>query len=289
MKIKPKKYFFFLLLFVFFSCAKTENKKMGGINLYTFRNELAKNPKEVLQQISTIGYKNIEDVGYADGKFYGMTPIAFKEYLLKLNLTPIASHQGGITYENADTIITDLKTIGCTYLVIPIPPMGYFTVDEKTHRLGMTCDAKTLADILNTLGEKCKKAGLKLLYHNHDFEFKKNVNGIIPFDYLLENTNPEFVNFELDLYWIAKAKKDPIKYFEKFPGRFKAWHLKDMDSLGRFAPVGYGTLDFASYLAQKERSGMEYYFVEQDITYNNMTPFEAITKSYATIKKLGYK
>lgn len=287
MKIKLKILLYFIIIPLFFSCTKT--KKFGGVNLYTFRKELAKNPKEVLKQISEIGYKNIEDAGYVNGKFYGMTSIEFKEYLQEVDLVPISSHQGGITYENADEIITDLKTLGCKYLVIPIPPMGYFTVDENTQKLGMTCDAKTLTNILNTLGEKCKKAGLELLYHNHDFEFIEDANGIIPFDYLLENTNPEFVNFELDLYWIGKVGINPISYFEKHPGRFKAWHLKDMDNQGRFAPIGDGNLNFLSYLAKKELSGMEYYFVEQDLTYNGMSPFEAVTKSLQKIKKIGYQ
>ena len=279
---------YFILIIMFCSCTSKESEKLGGVNLYTFRNEMAQNPKNVLEQISAIGYKNIEDVGYTDGKFYGMAPIEFKEYLNKVDLNPIASHQGGITYENADEIIAHLKTVGYAYLVIPIPPMGYFTVDKETQKLGMTCDAKTLANILNSLGEKCSKNGLKLLYHNHDFEFTKDKNGIIPFDYLLENTNPNYVNFELDLYWIVKAGFNPIDYFEKYPGRFKTWHLKDMDSAGRFAPVGYGKLDFTAILSKKKLAGMEYYFVEQDETYNGMTPFEAVTKSFNTIKKLGY-
>lgn len=288
MKAELKTLIFLFIILISFSCSKKNNKKIGGVNLYTFRKELTKNPKKVLKLISEIGYKNIEDVGYADGKFYGMTPLEFKRYLKTINLHPIASHQGGITYNNANKIITDLKTIGCRYLVIPIPPMGYFTVDKNTHKLGMTCDAKTLANILNTLGEKCNKAGLKLLYHNHDFEFERDKNGVIPLDYLLENTNPDFVNFELDFYWVAKAKVNPITYFKKYPNRFKTWHLKDMDNLGRFAPVGDGSLNFASYLANKQLSGMEYYFIEQDLTYENMTPFEAITRSLQTIKNLGY-
>jgi len=279
--------FFFILILS--SCSTKENKNYSGVNLYTFRNELKESPKETLKKISDIGYKYIEDVGYSNGKFYGMKPLEYKEYLNQLGLIPISSHQGGITYENADTIIKDLKAIGSKYLVIPIPPMGYFTVDEKTNTLGMTCDSKTLTDILNNLGEKCKSAGLELLYHNHDFEFKTTKNGIIPFDYLLENTNPDYVNFEIDVYWTAKVKVNPIEYFEKYPGRFKAWHLKDIDSKGRFAPVGTGNINFKELLSKKQLSGMKYYFVEQDITYDNMTPIESIKISLNNTKKFGYK
>lgn len=288
MEIKLKTYLYFILMLSSFSCSKTESKKLGGINLYTFREQLKIAPKETLKQISDIGYKYIEDAGYSNGKFYGMEPVEFKNYLKQLGLTSISSHQGGITYENADKIIKDVKTIGSKYLVIPIPPMGYFTVDEKSNALGMTCDAKTLANILNTLGEKCKNNGLQLLYHNHDFEFRKDKNGIIPYDYLLENTNPDFVNFEIDVYWTAKMKVNPTQYFEKYPNRFKAWHLKDIDDLGRFAPVGTGSIDFTSLCSKKELSGMQYYFIEQDETYNDMSPFEAATISLKTIKEIGY-
>lgn len=288
MKHLSKLIFSFIGVFSLLSCSEEKKENFGGISLYNFREELKENPKEVLKQVKKIGYKYIEDVGYIDRKFYGMSPLEFKDYLNQLDLIPISSHLGGITYANADNIIADLKALGCKYLVIPIPPMGYFTVDENTNTLGMTCDAKTLADILNKLGKKCNRAGLQLLYHNHDFEFKKDKNGIIPFDYLLENTNPNFVNFELDLYWTAKAKVNPFEYFEKHPGRFKAWHLKDMDSLGRFAPVGTGSIDFLKLLSKKERSGMEYYFVEQDVTYDGMTPMKAAQKSFENIKELGY-
>ncbi len=148
--------------------------------------------------------------------------------------------------------------------------------------------AENLANILTTLGKKCEKAGLKLLYHNHDFEFKKDKDGVVVIDYLLEHLDPKYVNFEMDLYWVTKAGADPIAYFEKYPNRFKLWHVKDMDDQGRFAPVGNGTIDFAKILAQKELSGMKYYFVEQDRTFD-MEPLEAIQISHDGLKKIGFK
>jgi len=101
--------------------------------------------------------------------------------------------------------------------------------------------------------------------------------------------NPEFVNFQMDLYWVTKAGADPVTYFDKYPGRFKAWHVKDMDDQGRFAPIGNGSIDFASILAKKELSGMEYYFVEQDMTFDGLKPLEAIKISHEGIKRIGFK
>ncbi len=278
-----------LALGMFFSFKNPAQENFGGLALYTLREELKTNPKEVLKEVKNTGYKYIEDAGYENGKFYGMDPLEFKDYLTELELLPISSHQGGITYKNADKIIADVKAAGFKYLVVPIPPMGHFTFDAETRTMGMTGGAANLVEILNNLGERCNKVGLKLLYHNHDFEFKKDEDGIVPIDYLLENTDPTTVNFEIDLYWTAKAGADPLKYFEKYPGRFKAWHLKDMDGKGRFAPIGQGHLDFAKFLSKKELSGMEYYFVEQDMTFDGMKPIEAIKISHDAIKKLGFK
>lgn len=272
-----------------FSFNNRDKGNFGGINLYTLREELKENPKETLIKVRDLGYKNIEDAGYSDGRFYGMTPEEYKTFLHKIGLIPISSHQGGITYENADATIRDIKIVGHKYLVVPIPPMGMFTFNSETKKMGMSGSAENLAEILNTLGKKCNEAGLKLLYHNHDFEFVKDENGFVIMDYLLENTDPRWVNFEIDLYWTVKAGADPLTYFEKYPGRFKAWHLKDMDEKGRFAPVGKGKLDFAKYLSKKKMAGMKYYYVEQDMTFEGMTPLEAIKISHEAIKKLGCK
>ena len=261
----------------------------GGLALYTVREAMGEDAKATLQAVADAGYQNIEAAGYADGKFYNMSPGDFKEYLMALGLKPISTHQGGVTLENADSMMADVKAAGFEYFVVPVPPMGLFKNDEATKKMGMTGGAKNLADILDTLGEKANAAGLKLLYHNHDFEFEKDEDGIVTIDYLLENCNPEWVNFQMDLYWVTKAGADPLAYFEKYPGRFKVWHVKDMDDQGRFAPVGSGTIDFARILAQKEKSGMEYYMVEQDKTFDGLQPLEAIKISHEGIKKIGFE
>ncbi|MEJ1222520.1 sugar phosphate isomerase/epimerase family protein [Sediminicola sp. 1XM1-17] len=262
--------------------------KLGGLALYTVRDEMGKDVRATLQAVADAGYKNIESAGYADGKFYNLPPEDFKDLLEELNLTPISTHQVTVTMENADAMMADVKAAGFEYFVIPVPPMGLFTYDNTTQSMGMTGGAENLANILSTLGKKCQKAGLKLLYHNHDFEFMKDEDGIVTMDYLLENTDPEYVNFQMDLYWVTKAGADPIAYFERYPGRFIIWHVKDMDKEGRFAPVGDGTIDFARILAEKELSGMKYYMVEQDRTFDGLQPLEAIKISHEGIKKIGF-
>lgn len=264
------------------------NPRYGGLTLYTVRDDMKTNPKEVIKKISDIGYKYIEAAGYENGKFHGLAPVEFKNYLKEVGLTPISTHMPTVTLDNADQLIADVKAAGFKYFVIPVPPMGHFKYDAAAKTISMSDDVEAITNILNTIGKKCKAAGLELLYHNHDFEFKKNGKGVVPMDYFLTNTDPQYVNFQMDLYWVTKAGADPVAYFEKYPGRFKLWHVKDMDKQGRFAPVGTGTIDFARILAKKELSGMEYYIVEQDMTFD-MQPLEAVQISHKGLKKFGFK
>jgi len=289
--IEMKIFFKSVIVFILFltvTLNSSAQEKFGGLALYTVRDDMAKDAKATLQAVANDGYLNIEAAGYKDGKYYNMTPVEFKEFLKKLGLNPISTHQSAITLDNADKMFADAKAAGFTYFVVPIPPMGLFNYNKETHTMGMTGGAANLANILNTLGEKCAKYGLQLLYHNHDFEYKKDKDGIVPIDYLLKNTNPKYVNFQMDLFWVTKAGANPVAYFEKYPGRFKIWHVKDMDDQGRFAPVGNGNIDFSRILANKELSGMKYYFVEQDKTFN-MKPLEAIKVSHKGLKKIGFK
>ena len=265
-----------------------EVANFGGLALYTLRDAMGEDPKGTLETVYDDGYAYIEAAGYADGKFYNMTPQDFKSFLESIDIKPVSTHQGSVTLENADQMIADVKAAGFEYFVVPVPPMGMFTFDAEARTMGMDGTAKELTDILTTLGKKCKEQGLKLLYHNHDFEYKENAEGIVPIEYMLENTDPEFVNFQMDLYWVTKAGADPVAYFEKYPGRFKLWHVKDMDDQGRFAPVGEGTIDFAKILANKDKSGMQYYFVEQDQTFNH-EPLEAIQISHKGLEEIGFE
>jgi sugar phosphate isomerase/epimerase len=259
------------------------------MTLYTVRNEMGKDPKVTLKQVADLGYKFIEVTDYKDGKFYGMTPTEFKDYAKSLGLKPLSIHMGAMTIDLADKQIADVKMAGIKYFVAPVPPMGMFKYNVKERSMAMEDDVEKLANILNTIARKAKAAGLEFLYHNHDFEFKPNKDGIVPIDYLLEKLDPKFVNFQMDLYWATKAGVDPVAYFTKYSGRFKIWHVKDMDKDGRFAPVGQGTIDFGRILANKKLSGMKYYIVEQDMTFDGLQPLEAIKISKEGLVKFGFK
>lgn len=280
-----------LIIFIFqfvASMGLNAQSSFGGLALYTLRDELSVQLEQTLKQVSEEGYAYVEAASYKDRKFYGLSPKDFKSLLVSLNLKGISTHQGGVTLDNADQMIADVKAAGFTYFVVPVPPMGMFTYDRENMTMGMKGTAKELLDILNVLGKKCQAAGLQLLYHNHDFELIRNENNVIILDYLLENTDPKYVNFQMDLFWVSKAGVDPIDYFNKYPGRFLIWHVKDMDDKGRFAPVGEGKINFKRILAQKERSGMKYYMVEQDMTFDGLKPLEAIKISHKGLKAFGF-
>jgi len=249
---------------------------------------MGEDAKATLQKVADAGYAYIEAAGYNEGKFYGMEPQEFKAYLESIGLTPVSTHMGMVTLENADQLIADTKAAGFEYFTIPVPPMGMFTFNRENRTMGMKGSMEDFADILTTLGKKCEASGLKLLYHNHDFEYKNNEDGIKPIEYLLDNTDPKYVNFQMDLYWVTRAEADPVAYFEEYPGRFKLWHVKDMDEEGKFAPVGEGTIDFARILKEKKTSGMEKYFVEQDMTWDKK-PLEVIKISHEGLKEIGFK
>lgn len=275
----------FFVLFLAVTVNAQEN--FGGLALYTVRDNMGDDAKATLEKVEEAGYAYVEAAGYSDGKYYGMAPEDFKAYLNSLGLQPVSTHQASATLDNIDTELAAAKKAGFEYFVIPVPPMGLFTYNSETKSMGMKGSVSNLAEILTQMGKKCEAVGLKLLYHNHDFEYKRNEEGIVPIDYLLEHTDPKYVNFQMDLYWVTKAGADPLAYFEKYPGRFKAWHVKDMDEEGKFAPVGEGTIDFKRILAQKEASGMVKYFVEQDRTWDQK-PMEVIKISHEGLKEIGF-
>jgi sugar phosphate isomerase/epimerase len=280
-----------LVVVLLFSANTTlfAQKKWGGMTLYTVRNEMGKDAKATLKAVADLGYKYIEAVDYKDGKFYNMTPAEFKAYTKSLGLKPISVHMGAMTTSNADKLIADVKAAGFKYFIAPVPPMGMFKFDPKTRSLSMTDDVEHLTAVLDTIARKAEAAGLEFLYHNHAFEFEKNSKGIVPMDYMIEHLDPKYANFQMDLYWVTKAGVDPVELFKKYPGRFKIWHVKDMDNEGRFAPVGKGKIDFGRILKNAKLSGMKYYIVEQDQVFDGMEPMEAIRLSREGLIKFGFK
>ncbi len=262
------------------------NKKYVGLQLYTVRDAMAKDVAGTLARVAQIGYNSVE-AGYADGKFYGLEGKAFAA-LLKQNglIMPSCHYRLGEEKENGalpkgtilngwDKAVDDAAAVGLKYMVC-----AWLSPAER----GGLDHYKMLADDFNKAAETCKKAGIQFCYHNHDFEFIQE-NGKYPYEILLENTDKNLVKMEIDLYWLTKAKQDPIALIEKHPGRFPLWHVKDMDKTDKqmFTEVGNGIIDFKKIFGHAKESGLKYFFVEQDVCPGD--PFNSITQSINYIKK----
>lgn len=252
--------------------------KNVGLQLYTLRSELSKDPEGTLKQVAQIGYKEVETFGYAGGKFFGKTPAEFKSLLGGLGLsTPSGHYMPGNLKKDWSQVVDHAAESGQKFMMCAF----LFPQDRKT-----IDDYKKLGELFNQAGEVCQKAGIQFGYHNHDFEFQP-LEGQLPYDLLLKETDPKLVKMELDLYWATHAGIDPLALFKQNPGRFPLVHLKDMARTEKreFAEVGTGSIDFQRVLDARKLAGIEHYFVEQDAVTKG-TPLEAIAISYQHIQKL---
>lgn len=262
-------------------------KQYIGLQLYTVRDAMAKDPAGTLAQLAKIGYNSVEGATYTGSqKFYGMTPKEFAALLKQNGMIMPSSHYRlgeeqmngapamGTMLHEWDRAVDDAAAAGVKYMVC-----AYLSEAER----GNLDHYKYVADQLNKAGERCQKAGLQLCYHNHDFEFAAQ-DGKLPYD-LLMATDPKLVKMELDLYWVAKAGQDHLALFKQHPGRFPLWHVKDMDKTPKkfFTEVGNGSIDFKKIFAHANEAGLKYFFVEQDSTPGS--PFDSVTQSIAYIKK----
>lgn len=253
-----------------------------GLQLYTLRNEMGKDAKGTLAKVAAQGYKTVETFGYGNGKWFGMNAAELRAELHSLGLSTPSGHtfpagvflQGGWE-DKWKQAVNDAKAVGQEYIVIPWM--------EEQYRTDIN-NFKKMAGILNKAAGIAKQTGLRFAYHNHDFEFAP-LGGTTGYDVLLKETDPKLVFFEMDIYWVSKAGKDPLAFFSQYPGRFALWHVKDMDNTPQknFTEVGNGVIDFKKIFAHAKQSGMKYFFVEQDQCPG--APLESTAKSIAYLKK----
>ncbi len=248
--------------------ASGAKQKNVGIQLYTLRELIAKDPKGVLEKVAAAGYKEVELYGLSDGKFFGMPVSEFAGFLKSLGLKAVSGHYMPVKFlfdaseegnKELDSMIGHAATMGNSYFTIPWLPA------EKRSSID---DYKRIAERLNKGGEVCKKAGLQMAYHNHDFEFK-SYDGVNGWDTMVANTDPDLVKFELDIFWAAFSGIDPVEQFNKMKGRIPLWHVKDMDKVnrGNNTEIGNGTIDYKAIFKAAKASGMKHFFLEQENNY----------------------
>lgn len=241
-----------------------------SLQLYTVREETAKDFIGTLEKVAGVGYTGVEFAGYGD-----ITAKEMKANLDRLGLKAVGSHVPVDRLKNnlAEEIEYNLE-IGNRYIVCPWAK--YEGADSF----------KAMAGFLNKVGAECKKSGLQLCYHNHAFEFEK-FDGTYGLDIIYGNTDPELVKAELDTYWVKYAGIEPTEYITKYSGRCALIHLKDMegDAERAFAEVGEGIIDIASIIKTGIKAGAKHFIVEQDRC--KRPSLESIGISYTNLSKMN--
>jgi len=244
-----------------------------GLQVFTIRDEIKKDWKAALRRVAEIGYSTIES-----GTLYGGTVESHLAFLQQVGLKNISGGGGMTELENDLQNIIDVSLqVGRKYVVCFWPWSETLTADTPDVWL-------KVAERLNKFGKQCHEQGLVFAYHNHDLEFRKDADKQ-PYDLLLENTDPQIVNMEIDVYWMKKGGQEPVDYMQKYPGRFPLWHVKDMaaDEKRSFACVGDGVIDFVELFKQAQMAGLQHFFVEEDQPKDAMACIES---SYHYLKNL---
>ena len=253
---------------------KAEKIKRIGIQLYSVRNEMLADAVGTLRQLAKIGYKELESARSQKGNYYGLQPKEIKKIVADLGMTLRSGHVH--VDKDWQRSIDSAAEAGQDYLVCSSLPSKGQTVDNY----------KSVAETFSKAGEDCKKSNIIFGYHNHEYEFEKE-NGQVLYDVLLNNTDPNLVTWELDLGWVVASGNDPLVYFNKYPGRFHLWHLKDMDvAKQQSTEFGKGHIKVLEILKNSKKSGVKHIFVEQE-EYAS-TALESMKYDFDYLQKLDF-
>lgn len=256
-----------------------------GLQLYTVRDPMEKDAVGTLKRVAELGYRNLETYGFdpASMKYYNRPASEFKKILDDLGLTTTTGHYDLHAYlaqpaasmtAYVDRCIQGAQALNQQYIT-------WAWLDPQSRNLE---SFKLVAQRLNLIGAQAAKAGLKVAYHNHDFEFTPHA-GTTGYEIIMQETDPDLVKLQLDLYWVAyAATRTPRELFEKQPGRFVMWHLKDMDKSKRYSELGNGTIDFAKIMPDANLAGLENYFVEQGDNFA-VSPMKSIEVSAQYVRQ----
>ncbi len=256
-----------------------------SVQMYSARQDIKADYSKTVQALGKMGFTSVEAAGYSNGKFYGMAPEQFKKTIESNNMKVLSSHtskrlsekelESGDFTESLNwwkDAIKAHKAAGMEYICVP--SMHNAQQLKTLKRLQVYCD------YYNAIGKLCKENGIKFGYHNHKFEFEK-IQGKVMYDYMLEHTNPEYVFFEMDVYWTVRGECSPVAYFNKYPKRFKLLHIKDDKELGQSGMVGFDAI-----FNNVDKAGTEHIIVE--VERYNFKPLESIDKSIKYLQKSAF-
>lgn len=235
-----------------------------GYQLFSVREDMAKDPKTTLKTLAGWGYEDFETYGFdpETHEIYGLPVADFQKLLADLGLSTTSGHYGFSDYFDApidrldwfvDQCIFGADQMKAPYITWP------WVAPEKRNAEGF----RQLADKLNRIGERIQKAGLGFAYHNHGYEFE-NWGGTTGHEILMERTDPNRVKLQMDMYWVIHSGKTPRALVDQQPGRYVMWHIKDMDKITRdYSELGQGSIDYPNILPSPPKSGLEYLYIEQ--------------------------
>ncbi len=263
------------------SCEVAQEDKFIGIQLWSVRGDMQADPEGTLQQLGEMGYSFIESADYRNGQFYGMAPADFRALVEANGMEFLSTHvyrplpqeedQWDETMEWWDEALDAHVAAGVPYCVVPTMDRSAFESIENLDKW---------VNYFNEIGRLAHNKGVRFGFHNHAIEFTE-VEDVVAYDYMLENTDPELVFFQLDLYWIDQGGKDAIDYFRRYPGRFLMYHVKDHEEIG-----ASGTMDFRPAFENAELAGMKYHIVE--VEQYNYEPIESVRISLEYLQNADY-
>ncbi len=274
-------------------------KELVGVQLYSVRNEMNKDPLGTLKQLAAMGYKYVEHANYVNRKFYGYSAADFKKLLDDLGIKMPSGHtvMGKGHWDMAKKEFTD----AWKYTVEDAAVVGQELVispwlDDSLRKT--YDDLLRYMEVFNKSGELCKKSGMRFGYHNHDFEFSQQLNGQTVYDIMLKNTDPTLVTQQLDIGNLYNGGAKAIDIVKKFPGRFVSMHVKDeIESKASGAGhekyestvLGKGIVNVKEVIDLGRKSGGTLHFIIEQESYQGQAPIDAVKEDLEIMGKWGYK
>src|SRR5215204_369181 len=269
--------------------------ELMGIQLYSVRDDMKKDPLGTLKQLAGIGYKHVEHANYVDRKFYGYSATEFKKILGDLGLNMPSGHtvMGKQHWDSSKNDFTDewkwtVEDAAVLGQELVISPWLDASLRQNYD------DMKRYMEVFNKSGELCKKSGMKFGYHNHDFEFSQKLNDVMVYDIILQNTDPSLVAQQLDIGNMYNGGAKALDIMNKYPGRFESMHVKDeIKASGgnekyESTVLGKGIVPVKDVINLGRKSGGTIHFIIEQESYQGKTPIECAKEDYAMMKKWGY-
>ena len=255
------------------SSAESSPQTDFGLQLYTLRDVIADDPEATIRKVADFGYTQIETYDGPMGMWWGMENTGYKSLLDELGVAAVSGHAN--VFEEFERKANEAAEIGLTYIVCPwIGPQE--TMD----------DFRRIADQFNDMGEIASDLGLRFAYHNHAYSFEE-LEDELPQDVMMRMTDPDLVEYQMDIYWVVAAGHDPAEWMERYPGRFTSCHVKDLaeGDEPESTVLGTGSIDFRQLLPESKEYGMETFIVEQEV-YTGTTPIEAVRQNAEFMQNL---